>query len=280
MIKEQKHLKPSISTYKRKHHFHLKWEYIAVPIMAMLGVGLIMVVAGLADSKEATPIRISEVCPHNFNLAADCSGNCSDYIELRNESNAEVNLSDYYLSDDEHDPTKFRLPDIKLGAGECIIVWADGTEVTCECANEIHANFRLSDGEVAVLTSKNRDIIDFVSLVDFPDNVSATKLDGQFVKAYGTPGVNNDDCKLYQPAALDMPIFSLSSGFYPTDSITLEINVPEGVTVYYTTDGSIPDETSNVYSEALILTDVSCEPNRYVNIRNTVHYLNDFLFIQ
>lgn len=49
--------------------------------------------------------------------------------------------------------------------------------------------------------------------------------------------------------------FSLASGFYPDDTqLTITCTTP-GATVYYTLDGSVPDETSLVYTSPMTLTD-------------------------
>ena len=50
-----------------------KWERVVVPVVAVLSVILVF----FADTEEAQTLVISEVCPHNFDLLVDCSGNWS-----------------------------------------------------------------------------------------------------------------------------------------------------------------------------------------------------------
>ncbi|MBP3666841.1 MAG: CotH kinase family protein [Clostridia bacterium] len=50
------------------------------------------------------------------------------------------------------------------------------------------------------------------------------------------------------------PVFSEPGGFYTSREKTLEITAPEGYTVRYTTDGSIPTKRSTEYKEAIKLT--------------------------
>jgi hypothetical protein len=55
--------------------------------------------------------------------------------------------------------------------------------------------------------------------------------------------------------------FSRSSGFY-SDNFDLEITCADpNAKIYYTTDGSIPDETSTLYSEPIALKNKTSEPN-------------------
>ncbi|MGN0675177.1 MAG: FN3 associated domain-containing protein [Oscillospiraceae bacterium] len=54
--------------------------------------------------------------------------------------------------------------------------------------------------------------------------------------------------------------FSHESGFY-SDDITLEITGATGAKIYYTTDGSVPDETALLYTEPLVLKNKTSEPN-------------------
>lgn len=58
--------------------------------------------------------------------------------------------------------------------------------------------------------------------------------------------------------------FSVPGGFYDGD-FSLELWGPEGFTIYYTLDGSEPDEAAAVYTQPLSITNVSSEKNIYAN---------------
>ena len=45
--------------------------------------------------------------------------------------------------------------------------------------------------------------------------------------------------------------FSKNGGAHPEDHVTLRLSAPEGATIYYTLDGSVPDENSRVYTRPL-----------------------------
>lgn len=59
---------------------------------------------------------------------------------------------------------------------------------------------------------------------------------------------------------------SVPSGFYD-DDFSLTLSAPDGFIIYYTLDGSLPNEKSSVYTKPLTVTDVSDHPKKY-SIRN------------
>lgn len=61
-------------------------------------------------------------------------------------------------------------------------------------------------------------------------------------------------------SAVPSPAFSKPSGFYD-DPFELTVLTEEGLSVYFTLDGSTPDETDSLYAEPLTIRDVSEEPN-------------------
>ncbi len=56
------------------------------------------------------------------------------------------------------------------------------------------------------------------------------------------------------------PSFSMDTGFYEEDSV-LRLSCPDGYTIRYTTDGSVPTGKSEEYSKDLLLTHRSSHPN-------------------
>jgi len=64
----------------------------------------------------------------------------------------------------------------------------------------------------------------------------------------------------------DLPQFSLNSGFYDEDSIELEIKTQDSnAIIYYTLDGTLPNENSTIYKEPFILKNKSLEENILCN---------------
>lgn len=61
---------------------------------------------------------------------------------------------------------------------------------------------------------------------------------------------------------IEQPVFSCKSGFYENE-FYLEIAASDGASIYYTLDGSIPDESSAIYMQPLLITDATQNDNYY-----------------
>ena len=137
---------------------------------------------------ESAPVHINELMLKNTMSLIDDDGDRSDWVELFNQSDSEIELKDYYLSDDREDLLKWKLPDEKIGPGEYMIIFLSGKD------KERHTGFKVGKGESLVLT----DMSSFsYEEVFFPDeerkiNISFGKQDGVW-KYFGksTPGREN-----------------------------------------------------------------------------------------
>jgi hypothetical protein len=74
----------------------------------------------------------------------DPFGEYDDWIEIYNADSATVWLGDKYLTDNLNNPTKWAFPDTSIGAGEFLLIWADGQPHQ----GPLHTTFALDrDGE-------------------------------------------------------------------------------------------------------------------------------------
>lgn len=99
------------------------------------------------DLLAADPI-ISEFQTSNSETLLDGHGNSPDWIELFNAGDESANLSEYWLTDDPDEPTKWQFPaNTDLGAGEYLVVFASDLNEPDPEGN-LHTNFRLgANGE-------------------------------------------------------------------------------------------------------------------------------------
>jgi hypothetical protein len=72
---------------------------------------------------------ISEFMADNETTLQDEDDDYSDWIELYNAGDSSADLDGYYLTDDPSDLTKWRIPQVTLGAGEFLAIFASGRTV-------------------------------------------------------------------------------------------------------------------------------------------------------
>lgn len=93
-------------------------------------------------------VVINEIMPSNSVTAADQNGEYNDWIELHNKSESVIDLSGYYLTDNDGKLTKWEIPEGTTIEGKGYrIFWADDDTTQ----NGLHTNFKLSAGGESVL---------------------------------------------------------------------------------------------------------------------------------
>lgn len=105
---------------------------------------LVVLAAVLLGSKARSEVIISEFLAENDNGLAALDGTHPDWIELYNNGNAAVDLTGWYLSDDDQNPLLWPLPSFSLAAGERRIIFASGKNLR-DPQGELHTNFSLQN---------------------------------------------------------------------------------------------------------------------------------------
>ncbi len=101
----------------------------------------------------AADVYISEFVASNDSFL-DEDGDDPDWVEIYNAGPDSVNLSDWFLTDDQDELTKWQFPSHDLQAGEATVVFASGKD-RAEAGEQMHTNFRLSaGGEYFALTRR------------------------------------------------------------------------------------------------------------------------------
>ena len=134
---------------------------------------------------------ISEVLSSNKNTIADAYGNTSDYIEIYNGYDYEINLEGYYLSDDNFNTKKWKFPNVTIKEKEYLIIFASGLD---KKTDELHTNFKLNDsGEVVTLSDPSGKSLSKLYYVKTSPDTSYGYLNDSYVYFYeGTPGYKNN----------------------------------------------------------------------------------------
>ncbi len=192
----------------------------------------------LAILAQSNKILITEFMAINSNGIIDEDGEHSDWIELYNATDEVIDLTGWYLTDDEFNKTKWQFPSIIFPKNSYIVLFASEKNRINPSKN-LHTNFKLSgSGEYLGIIEPDLSVsYEFAPL--FPaqrQDVSYGIYHGQYVYlTTATPGSPNIAGHL--PFA---PSFSKTRGFYK-EPVTVALSVPNSIgEIYYTTNGTRP----------------------------------------
>ena len=115
----------------------------------------------------ADPV-ISEILAINDTGLQDEEGDREDWIEIANHDVEPTSIDGWYLTDDEDDPTKWRIPAVSLEPGEHRVIFASGKD-RVDPDSQLHANFKLSgNGEFLALIKPDGTTISDSFTPEFP----------------------------------------------------------------------------------------------------------------
>jgi len=180
-----------------------------------------------------------------------------DWLELYNNGSNSVSLKEWALTDDNSKLDKWIFPDVAIGAGEYLLVYCDGANITSSPSSALHTNFKLGkNGEyLGLLNNENpRQVVSGFS-PEYPEQ--------SFFYSYGwnsdsnsylyysnsTPGKQNFGETF--PGIVAAPIIDKTPGFYAPNVIVSITSTMQNAEIRYTTNGSEPTETSSLYSAPL-----------------------------
>lgn len=198
------------------------------------------------------PLVINEVVSANFSEYRIGLGNdYPDWVEIKNISDSSVNMADYCLSDSSGNLGKYSLPAEVLAPGACYIILC--TTKTETYQNMPLAYFGISDDYDHVYLSRDGVIIDAVSVRGIPAGGSYGRMQGEngwFYFDEASPRRDNAGGGRYICSA---PESDSVEGVFEGDSPILVELSADGA-IYYTTDGSLPDESSTPYTGPVEIT--------------------------
>ena len=209
----------------------------------------------LQDARNTdSPLVIYEVSVDNRTYFPNDKFGYSDWLELKNMSSEPLDISEYYISDDENDMLKFRLPAETLNPGEIKLLLCD-KKADKYTGSRTMANFSLdAENERLYLSDGTGALKDYISLKNIPYGCTYGRADGKngfFYFCEPSPEKNNREGFRRvsgQPVAL-----TADGIFNGTDSVKLELKA-EG-RIYYTDDGSLPTKNSTEYTEPIKITE-------------------------
>ena len=148
---------------------------------------------------------INEVMAANFSKVADQDGEYDDWVELYNGGANDINLTGFYLSDNENILNKWMFPNITIASNDYLIIWCDTAGTT---QSGLHTTYRLSaDQEEVYLIDPSGTVLDAVHFVNMPVDLSYSRVP------------NGSGPFVYQEPTYDMANSSILSkyGYYYAD---------------------------------------------------------------
>ena len=197
--------------------------------------------------QASAQIVINEFMSDNTATLADQDGDYSDWIELYNFSNTPINLLNFSLSDQDDELNKWTFPAIIIPAQSFLTIIASGKNRLA--IDELHTNFKISSsGESLYLSDELGQIINQIEPVALTENKSYGRSpdgsDNLLPFVFPTPnGSNNLNNQL---------TFEFNGGFYANPFFQKMTSLTDD-TIYYTLDGSIPNDGSIIFPDSLIM---------------------------
>lgn len=196
--------------------------------------------------RSESQIIINEVCSYNGSAVEDEDDDESDWFELFNSGSNIESLMGYSIADNNGE--KWFFPDIQMTPGSFLLIFASGKNRT---QPRLHTSFKLSrKGDKLLLYNPFGSISDSLVFGEMQLNNSIGRFpDGDnnnlFLFNVPSPAASNNASQHYNSYA-EKPVFSEKSGFYNSGKV---ISISSAASeIRFTTDGSIPDKTSPLYS--------------------------------
>lgn len=201
-------------------------------------------------NQTSAQVIINEYSCSNISTIQDQFNDYEDWVELYNTTGAAIDLTGWYLSDKQGNPTKWQIPSGTIPANGYLVVMCSGRDLVQ--AGQLHPNFNLKQVQNEWILLSNT----FGNLIDSYEITQMTKSNHSIGRETNgaanwrlfttpTPGAANTGAvNFYEPT----PTFGLAPGFYGgPQSVTLSCT-NAAATIRYTTDGSVPTAASTAYS--------------------------------
>ena len=166
-----------------------------------------------------------------------------DVISIKNTSQQDKDISGYRLSLGEN--KSYTFDGVTVKAGQELVLYASGETPSKPEKGRIYLPFKVSvSGETVVLLDKSGSVRDEFTTGKLRAGVVASRSDGKRVYTLGD---------ITASSYTEPPRISKEGG-YASVGDEISVSVPSGVRVYYTTDGSAPNDADTPYTGAIKLT--------------------------
>ena len=194
---------------------------------------------------EQGALIINELQAANIDMFVDPSFNYGSWIELYNTTNKTVSLQGLYVSDDPDNLKQHKLTS-KHGvvpANGYKVLWFDHHSKWAVSQLDSKLNY---DGGTIYISNSDGEIL---CSQTYPEAITRTSYartnvnsNEWAVSTTPTPGKSNDG-STFATQRLEAPVIDKASCLF-SSSFNIQITIPEGSTLRYTTDGTTPTEVN------------------------------------
>ncbi len=219
------------------------------------GLGLLLLLAAVvmpvtdlkADSSKEPALVINEIMPANIDMFLDPSFNYGSWIELYNPDTTDIDISGWFISNDASDPRQCPLGNRPrtISAKGFLTLWFG--HIDDYCPDQLDFSLEndydnQSKSSLVMLSDSNGDVIISQYYPFIPARISwGRKTDGGDewgLTGFPTPDATNAT-STFAAEQLPAPQVDVDSKLF-TEDFYIFIDIPEGTTLYYTNNCSLP----------------------------------------
>ena len=234
-------------------------EKLSILALFIVLIVLMIVVPNMNTDINTGKLIINEIMLVNNNTIVDKYGKYSDYIELYNGNDYDVDLYGYYLTDSMKETRKWTFPDVTIKAHDYLVIFASGKN---NMEDELHTNFKLdSKGETVALSNASAKVISKVYVKETLKDTSYGYNGKKYVYYYnGTPGKENTGDFSEDPIYEINDNYKLSINEYMTNNLSYKVSFDKK---FYSLIEIYNDEDKDVNLKGFYLSDKEDNITKY-----------------
>jgi len=204
----------------------------------------------------ASKLLVNEIMARNLDMMLDPSYNYGGWIELYNPTSSSISLNGLYISNDKNNLKKVQIPsgNGSVPANGFKTLWFDhystGNEYSTNAKNQIDFKIDVEEDTIYISDRNGNKLIEQICPPAYARCSYARTTDGGDEWSYTytpTQGKSNAG-SIFADEQLYLPDVDQTGTVYTTD-FDIHVHIPEGATLRYTTDGTIPDLDNGSTSE-------------------------------
>lgn len=210
----------------------------------------------MAASTDVSQLVVNEIQVANIDMFLDQSNNYGAWIEFYNPLDESISLRGALISNDPSNPSLYRLPSDMgfVPAHGFRTIWFGhydtGNKYSSTANTQVNFKLDYEGGTIVLSDSRNNYHFSFSYPPAIPrcSYARTTDCGDEWRWCYTpTPGASNEG-SLFGDEELQAPVIDVDSKVF-TSGFSVHVEIPEGATLYYTTDGSTPTLSSDSSSD-------------------------------